>query len=189
VALVTVLASGGLDSTACLAYYGQQDHRVRALWVDYGQPAAADERRAVRAVARHYSTPLTRIRLSGVSWELQGEPAEFPGRNLTLVALAHNAHPDSHLIALGIHEGTPFADCSEEFAQQSDQVLNTISRGAARLDCPFLKWSKHDLALWAAETGVPYELVYSCERGSRPPCGDCAKCQESKLTRTLFSKR
>lgn len=36
---VIVLASGGVDSTACLFYYREAGHDVEALFIDYGHPA------------------------------------------------------------------------------------------------------------------------------------------------------
>jgi len=35
---VLVLASGGIDSTACLFYYKELGHEIEALFVDYGHP-------------------------------------------------------------------------------------------------------------------------------------------------------
>ena len=60
-----VLLSGGIDSTACVAFYLQQGFQVRGLFVDYGQAANAHEASAVDAVAHHYAIPLIQLVWSG----------------------------------------------------------------------------------------------------------------------------
>ncbi len=44
--MITVLASGGLDSTTCLSYYLVEGYTVHALWIDYGHPTALAEEKA-----------------------------------------------------------------------------------------------------------------------------------------------
>ena len=178
--IVTVLASGGIDSTACLHYYLSAGYDVHALWVDYGQPATSAESAAVGRIAEHYSLPLKKVRIAGLDWpNLPGQLFEFRGRNLTLVSLALNtAAGGNGLIALGIHQGTAFADCSEDFVYRTDGLVASLSEGRFRLDCPFVRWSKLEVAHYAVSTGVPLDLTYSCERGSLPPCKECVKCRD-----------
>jgi 7-cyano-7-deazaguanine synthase in queuosine biosynthesis len=49
-----VLLSGGVDSALVASLLCREGWSVQALWVDYGQPAAAAERAASRAIARQY---------------------------------------------------------------------------------------------------------------------------------------
>lgn len=184
--VITVLASGGLDSTACLAYYLAESYNVRTLWIDYGQTAAQAEESAVEQVTAYYNVPLQKVRITGISWpRLDNELFEFRGRNLTLVSLAFNtASIEPGLIALGIHQGTSFADCTATFAEQLNRQLLFLSDGSLRLDCPFLQWSKLDIARYALAHAVPINLTYSCERGLHPPCKECVKCRD---TQTIFS--
>ncbi len=179
-AIVTVLASGGMDSTACLGYYLAENYAVRALWIDYGQPAALAEEAAVERVTDHYDVSLQKVRVTGINWpKLGDELFEFRGRNLTLASLALNSTPvEPGLIALGTHQGTPFADCSDAFAQQLNSLLKLLSDGRLRLDCPFLQWSKLDVANYAISKAVPIDLTYSCEKGLFPPCKECMKCRD-----------
>lgn len=187
---VTVLASGGMDSTACLAYYLARGDDVRALWVDYGQPAAAAEAAAAVQIAAHYSIPLRKLRVEGIQWRATtGEPREYPARNLTLAALALNAQVEPALIALGIHAGSPFEDCTESFVAQLDDLVSLLSRGRVRIDCPFIQRSKLDIARWGWTAGVPCHLTYSCERGTTPPCEECLKCREAaEVARALRAR-
>ena len=177
-AVITVLASGGLDSTACMAYYLAENYAVHALWVDYGQPSAQAEESAIERITSHDDVPLQKVHVTGINWpKLDNELFEFRGRNLTLVSLALNTAPvEPGLIALGIHQGTPFADCTDTFAQQLNSLLILLTDGRLRLDCPFLTWSKLDVAEYALSHAVPIDLTYSCEKGLIPPGKECVKC-------------
>ncbi len=183
-AVITVLASGGLDSTTCLSYYLAEGYAVRALWIDYGQPAALAEKKAVEQITSYYQIALQKIHVTGIDWpSLGNELFEFRGRNLTLVSLAFNTAPvEPGLIALGIHQGTLFADCTDSFAQQLHSLLILLSDGRLRLDCPFLRWSKLDVAEYALSHAVPIDLTYSCEKGLLPPCKECVKCRDIQET-------
>ena len=176
----TILASGGLDSTTCIAYYLAQGYPVRAVWVDYGQPAAVEEGAASERVCAHYGIPLEKVTVSGIMWpQLDGPLFEYRARNLTLAALAFNTIPvDATLIALGIHSGTPFADCQPDFVEQLDRLLDILSEGTVRLDGPFLHWSKLEIASYAGAHAVPFDLTYSCERGLPAGCQECEKCRD-----------
>ncbi len=52
-----ILLSGGLDSSANLAFARHFDEPLLALTIDYGQKAAGPELRAAAALARHFSVP------------------------------------------------------------------------------------------------------------------------------------
>jgi len=174
-----VLLSGGLDSTAVLAMLSDHRPRLEALFVDYGQPAAPAERVASRSVASKF----------GVSWQevsaLPGPVAaqgEVPGRNLLLLALANTWAQSSGggalRLALGIHAGTSYADCSPAFVRAAQALLDLGTGGSVRVVAPFLFWSKSTLAAWAMEKGVPIHLTFSCERGPKVPCGTCLSCRD-----------
>lgn len=186
---VIVLASGGRDSATCIAYYREQERDTRALWIDYRQRAARREEEAVERVAAHYKIPLQKIDLKGVRWpRLGGELFEYRGRNLTLAAIALNTAPaGGALVAIGIHQGTPFADCDPTFVAQVDQLLGLLSDGLVRLDCPFVEWPKEAVARYGAAQGVPLNLTYSCERGKPTPCGECVKCRDNLALDELLS--
>ena len=179
-AVITILASGGLDSTACLSYYLAEGYTGHALWIDYGQPAALAEEKAVEQVTDFYHIPLQKVCVTGITWpKLGNDLFEFRGRNLTLVSLALNTVMiEPGLVALGIHQGTPFSDCSAAFSKQLNDLLILLTDGLLRLDCPFLTWSKQDIFEYALSNTVPIELIYSCEKGSIPPCKECVKCRD-----------
>src|SRR5262245_789113 len=115
-----VLASGGVDSTACIEFYMRQGLAVKALFIDYGQPAIEQERSAVAAVSKHYNIALSAIRCTGFG---QLQPGALTGRN----AFFFNAalmfwRAQSGIIAMGIHAGTSYADCSPGFAESMQDL-------------------------------------------------------------------
>lgn len=61
--LSVVLLSGGLDSSANLAFAAERDPVVLALHIDYGQRAAAPEWKAARAIAEYYGVKIERLTL------------------------------------------------------------------------------------------------------------------------------
>jgi 7-cyano-7-deazaguanine synthase len=171
---VLVLLSGGIDSSTCVAFYLRQHMSVEALLVDYGQPGISHERTAARAISDHYSIKLHEAVVRGVSVSSAGF---IPGRNALLVTVAMaSVAPTSGLIALGIHTGVPYADCSPGFLDACQSLADVYYNGAVRIASPFVDWSKADIATLAKEIHVPLDLTYSCEAGGATPCGACLSC-------------
>src|SRR5271169_4913513 len=81
----TVLLSGGIDSTACLAYYLNEGFRVDALFVNYGQIGASKELQAAKAICRHFRIRLRVVALSGITTK---GPGLITGRNAFLLLTA-----------------------------------------------------------------------------------------------------
>ena len=178
---VLVLSSGGIDSTACLSYYISNGYSPSAMWVDYGQVAKAAELKAVKTVTAYFSVPLKIIKLHGLQWFLAKSGNEFRGRNLLLASIGVCSSPASHgLIAMGIHEGTNYRDCSTEFQIEIDTLVRTVSNDCLAMDFPFGELTKADIAAYCKKTDVPIHLTYSCLRGTVPPCERCVACQDRR---------
>lgn len=171
-----VLLSGGIDSSCCVAFYRQAGHEVTGVFVDYGQPVREPEERSATAIARHYAIPLHVIRLTRPSQISEGEIA---GRNAFLVfaALLYQSL-QSGLMALGIHAGSPYYDCSEHFIDHLNALLSGYSDGKVSVAAPFLEWSKKAVFDFCREAKVPVELTWSCEVGPLVPCGHCLSCED-----------
>jgi 7-cyano-7-deazaguanine synthase len=100
-----VLASGGIDSTACIAYYLDLGFDVRLIFINFGHPANAEEMRHIRQISSHYGLSLQEIELRGADVDRVGE---IKGRNAAFVTIALMAHRNlSGVLALGIHAGSP----------------------------------------------------------------------------------
>ncbi len=172
---VLVLFSGGIDSSTLLAFYKRLKYPVVGLFIEHGQPAAVYEARAVTRVSEALNIPAL-----WCSW--QGPTAKqtglIQGRNAFLLTAAlMEAPPSVRTIAIGVHAGTPYADCGQKFIDGMQQVVRTYGAPLS-FAAPFVDWRKADVFSFAVEAGVPIDLTYSCERGTPSHCGSCASCQD-----------
>lgn len=180
---VEVLVSGGIDSAALLAFYLRQRFNVRALFVDFGQPAAKQESRAARAVCKHYGVRLSIMTVKSAETFSAGE---IPGRNAFLVfaaVLVSGAEPG--IIAIGIHEGPPYYDCTEGFLKSIQTVVDGYAAGQNKVAAPFLKWGKQTIWEFCKKVGAPVDSTYSCEKGGVRPCGRCLSCKDREALSAL----
>ena len=167
-----VLASGGVDSSTLLWLLAEQDLAPSALFVDYGQAAAEAESAAVARVCKAVGAPLRNVGYSGMSFG----SGEIRGRNAYLLHTALIEFPaSSGVVALGIHAGTGYADCSPEFVDVMQRSYDFHTGGAINIVAPFLNWTKQQVYALAGQLDVPLEQTYSCESASRP-CGKCRSC-------------
>lgn len=176
---VMILLSGGVDSTACVSFYVEFGRPPCGLFIDYGQLAATDEMKSAAAIAKHYSIPLKILPLRGCRPKTTGM---IPGRNFFLISAALMEKPDFvSVIAMGIHAGTNYPDCSETFWARMQALVDIYDSGSVKLAAPFLTWSKSDIYAYCHQKTVPIELTYSCERGGTPPCGECLSCKDREM--------
>lgn len=175
---IAVLLSGGIDSMACADFYGSMHRPVCGIFVDYGQAAASHEATAAEAVARHLAIQLLVIAVRGPRTKGEGE---IPARNAVLACAAAMERPPSVIaIALGIHAGTPYADCSPAFIAAAKRLLQ-LQGTPVDVVAPFLDWQKREIIEYAMKRRLPVELTYSCESGKLPPCGTCMSCLDRRV--------
>lgn len=171
---VLILLSGGVDSTACISYYNNLNFSIRTVFIDYGQKASIYEKESAVKIASYFGVPIKCILFKSDKTFLQGE---IEGRNAFLVLAALLAYPEIiGSIAMGIHSGTPYYDCSESFVKDINQILNGYTDGKVILSAPFLKWDKKLIYDYCTENRLPIHLTYSCEDGTELPCGKCRSC-------------
>lgn len=168
-----VLLSGGLDSSTALALAAARGDRPEALFVDYGQEAAGDERAASERVALSLGVPHTSICLDG----LDISDGEILGRNAMLISVALMAIRPPAALVIGVHSGTDYWDCSREFLSRMQAVLNGYGAGAIQLLAPFAALDKAAIHAIAREHGLDPSLIYSCEHADGP-CGQCVSCKD-----------
>jgi 7-cyano-7-deazaguanine synthase len=171
-----VLLSGGIDSAACAHLLLSQGRQVTGIFIDHGQSAAHCESSAASYMASHLQIPLRRISVD--SGELFG-PGELVGRNafLALTALFFS-RSQSTLIAMGLHGGTPYYDCSGQFIDSLSRLIAEHTNGQTTFVAPFATWTKKDVFEYFKSAKLPIELTYSCEAGAAAPCGTCASCRD-----------
>jgi len=174
---VLLLAGGGIDSTACAELLAADGFAVRAVHIDYGQPAASDEWNAVRGIAEYFRLEHRQVRVQSDS-KFRGGLVE--GRNALFVFLGLvNRRVDEHLICLGIHAGTPFVDCGAPFINQLNELMLLSTDGKVRLITPLLELSKAEVVRHCRERGIPLKKTYSCQKGGRP-CEECLSCLDRR---------
>lgn len=180
---VAVLLSGGIDSGCCLTFFRERGNPVRAIHFSYGQPAAAPERAAAVRLAEHFRVSLQVIETSGMPTTGLGE---IRGRNAFFLfgALMSLTEPAA-LIAMGVHAGTEYYDCSRAFIELTKAAFDGYSAGRVNVVTPFLEFTKTQIWNYARRTGFPIAHSYSCRRGTVPPCGECLSCMERKELNAL----
>lgn len=172
-----MLASGGIDSTACIAFYISQGLPVEALFIDYGQLSAVNEEQAVSKVSAHFG-----IKLRVVQCRI-GEfgPGLVLGRNgFFLNAALLTARIDFGVIAIGVHAGTTYVDCSTSFITEMQKLFDLQTDGLVQIGTPFLDWDKSRIWQYCKTNAVPVDLTYSCEQGQAQPCDSCLSCRDLK---------
>ncbi len=174
-----VLLSGGIDSFACAHFLLTRQFAVSGLFVDFGQPAAAPEAAAAKRVCDWLGIENSVIRIGSAQYG-SFEAGEIPARNLALLASATLLTRGSRLIALGIHAGTDYFDCSPVFLEQANRLIAECTSGTVSVVAPFLHWTKQHVVTYAQSEQLDLGLSYSCERGTVPPCGTCLSCRDRK---------
>lgn len=171
-----MLLSGGIDSSGCVHFYHRQRLSVGALFVDYGQAAAKAELKSAHAVCSFYGVSLRELTLRDPQIPKSGE---ITGRNLLLVGAALMAvGSKTRLIALGIHGGTRYFDCSPAFTKLCNHLLEGYTDGRVRIAAPFLKTDKAGVWEYCRRNRVPVNLTWSCEASSASPCRKCLSCKD-----------
>lgn len=172
---VVVLLSGGIDSTATLAFYLDQGFQAKAAFVSYGQPAADEEQRAALRVAEHYG-----VHIDTLDW--RGRPKGLGlihGRNGFLLLAALLEHADNpKIVAIGVHAGTPYPDCTAQFIHTVQRVYDIYTGGTTQIGAPFIHWNKADIWAYCCAHHIPVSKTYSCEKGESEECGTCPSCKE-----------
>src|SRR6185295_16518260 len=158
---ILVLLSGGIDSFACADFFMSMGRSLCTLHVDYGQAAALPERRAADRVAEFLDVAIAHLRLVPATPKLSGE---IPSRNAFLISVAAMERPSSvTAIALGIHAGTTYPDCSSDFVERSNALLQ-VTKPSVQVVAPFLDWQKSDILEYCDRRHLPFGLTHSCER-------------------------
>lgn len=173
---VLVLLSGGIDSSACISFYLKQNFKVSALNIDYGHLSKEQETRAASDIASYYHIPLRFAKYDGRTFQHNGL---INGRNafFLMAALLEFDHR-SGIIAIGVHSGTHYIDCSELFIRNMQRLFDLYNDGRIIVGVPFLNWDKRQIWDYCTIERIPIHLTYSCELGRKQPCGICRSCKD-----------
>lgn len=174
--LATVLFSGGIDSTSCVRFFADRGYEVRGVFVNFGQAAVVPEANAVDALKAELGIPIVVINATS---EFAFGTGELIGRNAFLIfsaVLLGGCHEG--LLAIGVHAGTPYYDCSSAFIDRIGVLVGECTNGRVSVTAPFVHWSKDDVYSFFSTLNLPLSRTYSCEAGTSPPCRQCASCAD-----------
>jgi 7-cyano-7-deazaguanine synthase len=194
---ISVLASGGLDSSVLIAKLAS-GAEVYPIYVRCGFAWEEMELKGLQAfldaIRNRNVMPTTVLSaptavLYGDHWSVNGarvpaadEPDEntyLPGRNILLISLAAiwgSTHGVSR-IAIGSLGGNPFPDATPDFFETFARVLSTGLGHKVLIEAPLRGFHKEDLIRQFKD--LPLELTLTCmaPKGSQH-CGQCNKCFE-----------
>lgn len=166
-----VLLSGGVDSAFAAYCVGEHGSTV-AVFVDYGQPAAAMELRAAHALADSFGWGFREVKIGGMPLGQMASgigPHIVPARNLWLISIAA-AFAERVWIGCAPQDLAQYADCRPDFLNAMSDAMLELRR--------YVEWSdfpRSGRAAWLARRGV-LDLCWSCYGPGPEPCGKCASC-------------
>lgn len=191
--MTLALLSGGLDSSTLTRFVNAD----AALFIDYGQRHIREYDSAL-AIAIFYGIPLYELNLStwgrGLKSALTSDievphghyaadnmaKTVVPNRNAVLLSCAAGiAASEGHdRVVTAVHAGdhAVYPDCREDFINAIDKATELAC--GVRIEAPFVRLSKADIARMAGEMGVPIALTWSCYEGGEQHCGRCGTCVE-----------
>jgi 7-cyano-7-deazaguanine synthase len=172
---VSILFSGGIDSTALLDFYLRSNQDVRCIHFQFGQSNANSEMEASKNICDYYKVKNTTINLE---FSLIKNNDEVFCRNVLFILIAASITPPPTRIALGIHKGSRYYDSTKQFVNDCQRILDGYFAGTVTIEAPFLEFSKIDIMKYCELNDVPIELTYSCLRQNYSPCGNCDSCHD-----------
>ncbi len=175
---VIVLASGGIDSTALIDFYIRRKNRVECMHFQYGQANAKSEKEAFKNITKFYGVKGTIV---DMGFSMNKRKDEILGRNVLFALITGFTSKNASRIAIGIHAGTQYYDCTRAFVNDCQKILDGYFPGTVRLEAPFLNLFKSEILRYCNEFGVPINMTYSCQRQNFPACGECPSCIERRF--------
>lgn len=181
-----ILLSGGVES-ATLLYQLYPHEPLRALFVDYGQRAAARERAAAERLCAACGVQLSLFDLAAVGATFRAEQTHklhvpLPHRNLVIVSLALSFAaqlPAARVyLALNLDDTRTYASAGIAFIEQLRALTRTLA--PIELLTPLISLTKTDIVHAGSALGIDYTLTYSCLLGYARHCGSCPQCRKRR---------
>lgn len=178
-----LLLSGGLDSTALLVT-GSPD---LALYVDYGQPAAEQERAASRRMAERFDVDWSEVTMRGVRLDRMADapgargPRVVPARNALLIAAAANHNDGVGCVLYGAHAGDAeaYRDCRPHFVSAMSLALGEAY--GVVVHAPYVNKPREDVIADLRGAGIELGWCWSCYTPvDGGPCLECDSCRERR---------
>lgn len=117
-----------------------------------------------------------------------GSPTtEVPLRNGVFLVLAGSIAmslfpKEEAVVIYGAHSddaaGNAYPDCSEEFADTADKLIQIGSRGYVSIERPLISCNKAQVVKLGLDLHVPFEITTSCYHGGDRAEGKCGTCRD-----------
>lgn len=190
-----LLASGGLDSTTVGYQLAAAGVEVTPIFFDYGQHCVGVEwerlnevlppnmkRPELFNISDIFRGSQSRLIREADLWteDVKDDDLYIPYRTMLFFSAA--AARAQTVGILDVYTGfinsnhAKEIDCSAEFMNGLDELTSSV--GPVRFHSPFRYCSKAEVAMAAAELGVPIGRTYSCQAAAQFPCGACPNCVE-----------
>ena len=182
-----LLLSGGVESTTLLHQLAQSGEPMQALFVDYGQRAAPEERLAAEDHCGPLGVEVVVLDLAGVGATFRrGQERKahipLPHRNLVALSLAlsYATNLGARRIYIGVNHGDTleYPSASHAFLAQFRLVAGLL--GDVELRTPYVSMGKSEVVRRGATLGVDFNTTYSCMLGYPVHCGRCPQCRKRR---------
>jgi len=211
------LLSGGLDSSACLAFARREGYACYALSFDYGQRhkielAAAARLAACLGAEQHIVAQIALDAFGGSALTAdiavpkarsldemsRGIPVTYvPARNTIFLsfALAWAEVLESSDIFIGVNalDYSGYPDCRPEFIEAFERMATLATKAGVegrtrvKIHTPLIRLTKAQIVALARELGVPFGLTLSCYDPA-PDGRPCGACDACFLRRKGFEE-
>jgi 7-cyano-7-deazaguanine synthase len=186
---VTVLFSGGVDSSVLLAWFKNQGIQCQPLFIDYGQVTALREYTSAEKISKKMELSLEKITIPNVSSLTRNQITDpssstnpfYPNRNLLLLTLGslhafENKNQGIGIGAIRAVGSTQFPDVSMTFFNEFAKLVETSLNYKLAILTPFIDLTKTEVVKIGRNLQVPFELTYSCLTNNDRPCEFCESC-------------
>ena len=107
-----------------------------------------------------------------------------PARNTIFLGIASSLAEatGARAVFIGAHfeDSSGYPDCRKEYLEAFAKAIRLGTKagleGKLKLEFPLIDKTKKDIIKLGDALGVPFQLTWSCYRGSRMPCMKCDSC-------------
>jgi 7-cyano-7-deazaguanine synthase len=193
-----ILLSGGLDSTVSAAIAKKKTHPLFAMTFDYGQRAAKMEISSAQKTCRALKIKHKVVKISFFS-EFKKlimldsrkkvsikkfsalRNVWIPNRNGLFINIAacYAEYYGADLIITGFNreEAREFPDNTPEFMMAMNLTLRYSTLKKIRVKSYVVGLTKKEIYKLGLRYEAPLKYIYSCYRGDKRMCGECASCR------------
>jgi len=195
-----ILLSGGLDSATTLYLAKKREFKCFCLIFDYGQ-RHKKEINCAKKIAKYSKTHFKVIKIS-LPWggsalldkrikvptsRNKNIPNTYvPARNTIFLSFALSyteaIGADAMFIGANAVDYSGYPDCRPNFYKAFEKVIKRGTKAGAegksiKIFTPLIHQTKAEIIKLGTKLGVPYDLTWSCYKGSEVPCGACDSCR------------